>query len=281
MYKELMQLQSTALTYNHVDVWFDDRTQDGTLMSQVIDFLVPIVKASIMEPDKVGPMGVSRNDVASYINGLIFTRVKFVRRELSTTLRPVMDFNLVIPVPVMLMLKQIGVAEDVDLGVTFLPQTEIDEPDPLFLQKMSQILRSAFRANHVEYGEEIPRTRYGSYDFMSVNVISNAVCPVNPGTPPNVALLAAIMQNRIDNDIFSPRVSYGSTEAFSYYIGDAFFGGELFPNDEISEKAKAKNLRSAKLQDDDRPFGAPAQKTSKGKRKTTFDDRTSNEAQSR
>lgn len=170
-------------------------------------------------------INTSKDELKQYILGLVAMRVAYVRRELRADLRDYYDRPWVIPALVSVLLAQIGAAYDVEFrSIRISPVTKHEQPNVDTLHKGSRAMRELAR-HGVPVGTELPRDRRGSYEFMTTVLIQDTVKAVSSQIPPVYAFLASLTRNRMVEDIFSPRVSYGNAKRFSAFV-DQFVDGD-------------------------------------------------------
>lgn len=193
---------------------------------------------------------VTADEVKYYLEGLVWLRVNYVTRKLPLSWREYYEVFWVAPALIMVLLKQIGKVKNIDLDITIRPVTALQEPD---LEKMQRLSRSMKHLEQfgVPMGSELPRTREGSYDFMTTVVVGNVVMAVNSDVHPVNAFFASLVSAHLTADIFSPRISYGTTARFRNFVDslirrpeDAEVGVRVVEVDRGSERSQS-GTRSA------------------------------------
>lgn len=155
--------------------------------------------------------------VLKYMEALLWLRVNYVRRTLQPSWREHYDVTWVMPSLFAVLVKQIGSVKNIDLDIRVDPITDLAEPDLEQMQNVSRAMRYLEQFG-IPMGTELPRTKEGSYDYMTMTVIDNIVRSTNADVHPVNAFFASITSNKLTEDIFSPRVNYGTTRRFSILI---------------------------------------------------------------
>lgn len=182
---------------------------------------------------------MSREDILKYLEGLLYLRVHYVNKSLPASCRDQYDRAWVMPVLVSQLCSHIGKAVELDAkAIVILPITNLPEPDVDQMISVSAKLR-LLGDRGIALATELPRSRDGSYDFMTMNVIQGVVKARSMEVPPVYAFLAAITENRIVEDCFSPRVSYGSTKRYRQFVEQFVTSGLPFTIESTTSRSES------------------------------------------
>lgn len=227
IFNELLSVRPTPVDEVTINVVFDGSQSEANVLWNDLVGMVAYSCGCSEGDSKPGTLGVSFEEVRDYMDALLYMRVKYVRRDLPPDLRNWYEYPWVIPALTCLIFKQMGRAEDVDLGVVLIPETNLPQPDPVKMQKVSRAMRAAHSRYHLMVGEELPRDRSGAFEFMATTVLNNEVLAHSKETHPTTAFLASVAANHALQDIFSPRVAYGSTAFFRKFLTENVVDGIL------------------------------------------------------
>lgn len=152
-------------------------------------------------------LGFTSDDLSKYIDMLISQRIDYTR-GLRVLVKPVDGFA--VPAYLSLLLSNIGLARNTDLGIELVPVMKQDvNVDLAFMTKMSRLIRNLSHMG-VEYAEGYTRSRDGGYDFMSMSMLDEHVYNTVNTIHPVYALMASTLGVRGIETVLSPRVNYGS-----------------------------------------------------------------------
>jgi hypothetical protein len=170
---------------------------------------------------------VDEDVLIKYFQTLTALRVDIANREVKDPdWRQNQRHPWVLPVLFSVALAQIGVVHEVNSGITLRPFNKdeyalsVDE-----CRRVSAQLNTITRYGY-EVAREIPQTSAGNFDTMSVQLVEQvlrgrAFDPVHPVH----AFLAAFLNARHAEALFSPTISYGSQASYKGFIYELGKGG--------------------------------------------------------
>lgn len=151
----------------------------------------------------------TEGDLSKYIDMLVVLRVDYVNGK-RVSVKP--TDGVVVPSFLSLILSNVGLARNPDLGIEVYPvvlQAETTPIDADFLWAMSRKIRVLSHAG-IEYADGYTRSRDGSYEFMSMTLIEAYVRNATNTVHPVYALMAGTLGVRGIETVLSPRINYGS-----------------------------------------------------------------------
>lgn len=149
----------------------------------------------------------TQEDLSRYIDMLVLTRIDYVNGK-RVDVKP--TDGVVVPSFLSLILSNVGLAKNTELGIELYPVCHSDlNIDVEFMLEMSRKIR--LMSNYgIEYAEGYTRSRDGSYDFMSMSLVSDYVRNAANTAHPVYALLACTLGIHGIETVLSPRINYGS-----------------------------------------------------------------------
>jgi len=152
--------------------------------------------------DTISPAVISftEDEFSEYLRGLLVERVRYVRRnaineKVSVTVRP--QQAMLIPSMFSVILEMIGYATDTATGFSLIPKLSKDldsfVPDVNMMDLMSRKL-ALFKLKHgFVFSEGYTKAQDGDFDFMSFEVIEEAVYHLRDDKPQAYAVVAAML----------------------------------------------------------------------------------------
>lgn len=196
---------------------------DSQLLRQFVTSLHSSLEVKVMMHG--GQMPVTSEQLLSYCQSLVLARVDYVNSN-RPTVTP--RDQVVVPAFLSVVLQNLGTVTEHGIGYVFKPRAIRFEGDvemhpvrsPLTQDEIFDISMKLWRLKDfgLEFAEELPRDRNGSFDFMTMQFIQNTLVTHNPGTAPVQALLAALLELRLVEAVFTPRVRYGDVTVFRRII---------------------------------------------------------------
>jgi len=161
----------------------------------------------------------AEEELLEYIRALVKIRVDYCAGK-RVAIRP--TDRVAIPSFLSVVLSNVGLARDVDLGIELRPTLKHDVPklrddDVEWLEGFSRKVK-ALAPLGVEYAEGYTRSRDGSYDFMTMALLEGEVRNISKQPHPVFALLASTLGVRGIETVLSPRVSYGRANHFASLV---------------------------------------------------------------
>jgi len=161
----------------------------------------------------------AEEELLEYVRALVKIRVDYCAGK-RVEIRP--TDRIAVPSFLSVVLSNVGLARDIDLGIELRPTLAKDTPqvrdgDVTWLEGFSRKIK-ALAPLGVEYAEGYTRSRDGSYDFMTMALLEGEVRNISKQPHPVFALLASTLGVRGIETVLSPRVSYGKANHFDSLI---------------------------------------------------------------
>lgn len=154
---------------------------------------------------------ITSDDLERYLTGLLVLRVLHVRREGVDQVMYRKEWA--VPDVWTVLLQQIGRAVDLDYGIEVEPDVpeDLKAVDYLWLREFSYKLWRCQDLRPYLQMVELPIDPRGNYDFMTMVIVEGDIRARSTSVHPVNAFLVSFVQMRLIEDVFSPRISYGST----------------------------------------------------------------------
>lgn len=153
-------------------------------------------------------IGVTSDEFKNYLVTLVWSRVCWINRKDRYIVHPTDKIN--VPSIFSLVLANVGLAQDEKLGVYLEPI--MDKPKNL-LSKEEMIVISLKLSKLSDrgyiFGLGFPRDRYGSWDFMAMQVVEGKVLRHDSEAHPVYAVISSMLLKGNLATILVPRVMYG------------------------------------------------------------------------
>lgn len=214
-YQELAQklVLPSVKDYIRVEVSVDI---NASLLMTYVHSLHASLEAKVMTHG--GTLSFSEDELLRYCQTLVVARVKYVRNE-RHAVSP--RDRVAVPSFLSVVLQNLGEVTEHGIGLTLTPVVTFGEDfvpmsgDEVFAFANKLRVLGPFG---FEYADELPRDRNGSFDFMTVQFIENEVVSHTSNPTPAVALLASLLQLKMLESVFTPRVRYGDVTLFRRII---------------------------------------------------------------
>lgn len=202
---ELTRIQPMPLNSVDIDVLL---SVDSPLLKEYVSELNEAIHTKLGYTG--GHTDLNEETLLQYAATLVHSRVNYVLGR-TVTVHP-MD-RIAVPAYISLLLSNIGDVKEVTTGIYLHPRIKEEGFVPLTKEEMKKISRKLemLGAIGLEYSEGYLRDKTGSWDFMTMVVMENAVDVqrYNNQASPVYSVLAATLLVRGVESILVPRVSYG------------------------------------------------------------------------
>lgn len=161
---------------------------------------------------KTQPLDFTMEEYRMYNRAVVKSRVDYV-----SGIKPLIHPTDHIAVPAFLenIVMQIGLCQDLKLGVTIKPAPiEDDDSSSLALDKIRSISMRLESIPGFACGFGYPRDKSGSWDFMTMQLIDNQIVRHESTAHPVYALMAAVVGPKLIQSVLNPLVRYGDSNIF-------------------------------------------------------------------
>lgn len=155
------------------------------------------------------------DEIRHYLLSLLHIRVKHCMGK-PTTIR--WTDEVYVPAFFSIILENIGITSDEDLGVTLQPK--FDHPSAMDVDELARTSRKfqALSRMGLVCAQQMPRDRKGSWDFMAMQCVDNVVRRHDSDSHPVYGFLSSVVETRMIDTVLAPRVTYGCNETFRHLV---------------------------------------------------------------
>lgn len=158
-----------------------------------------------------GKVDFTVDEFLLYCKTMVFSRISWVLNN-RPTVHP--TEHIMVPSFLMNIIMQIGVANDLSLGITVVPANVPEVFSPMPMDRMRKISLRLESLTGYEGGFGYPRDKAGSWDFMTMTMINNDIKRHDANAHPVYALMASVVGPKLITSVLNPIVTYGSTNIF-------------------------------------------------------------------
>lgn len=172
-----------------------------------------------------------KKDLDQFLFLLLYFRVKYARREKIPF--KIRGTKLAIPAFFSQLLTSVGEVVSDEFAVILRPQCdqiywrtnkdgqrEDYSDDDLFrmMVTLSRKFRPFFDASNIIYATELPISRDGNINLMSLQVVNNVVYSESTKPEPIFAIMTSILCSKMSETVILPRVSYGALNYLGTHV---------------------------------------------------------------
>lgn len=176
----------------------------------LIDKYAEIEYSAIEYAYQPSPMPFTKEEFKNYCLNLVLSRIQYVLNK-----KPLVypTDHIMVPSFLMNIIMQIGIAQDLKLGISVKP-AEPDSVPAVAIEKMREISFYLEALKGYEGGFGYPRDKAGSWDLMTMQLIGNEIQRFDAEAHPVYALMASVIGPKLIESVLSPLVKYGDSTLF-------------------------------------------------------------------
>lgn len=183
--------------------------EEGNLIEEYCNIEYQAISYALEKSN--GAVDFTKEQFLLYCKTMVYSRVAWVLNK-----RPLVHptEHLIVPSFLMNIIMQIGVAQDLSLGITVQPSTVPEDFEGMEMSEMRKISMRLESLSGYEGGFGYPRDKAGAWEFMTMSLINGDIRRHDAKAHPVYALMASVVGPKLIESVLSPIVTYGSNSLF-------------------------------------------------------------------